>query len=200
MARGRDHILKTLENLEEDEFKTFKFKLRTWPLRPGFFPIPRGKLSTLDRVDLSDKIVCCYLEGYGMELTAEVLLDMGLREEAVTLQQAANSASRSGPNGNATQSTQHSAGASAASGGHFVEQHRINLINRVTVLDPILDELLGEVLNAEQYDTIRAEATTQKQMRILYTFMRNWNNSHKDMFLEALRKNNPFLVEELEKS
>ncbi|KAM9098306.1 apoptosis-associated speck-like protein containing a CARD [Sarcophilus harrisii] len=200
MARGRDLILKTLENLEEEEFKMFKFKLRTWPLRENFTPIPRGKLSSLDRVDLSDKIVCHYLEDYGMELTAEVILDMGLREEAVALQQAARPASRADPKGNAAQSTQHSARACTASEVHFVDQHRTNLINRVTVLDPVLDELFGKVLNAEQYDTIRAEAVVQKQMRQLYTFMRNWNDACKDMFLEALRKNNPFLVEELEKS
>ncbi|XP_051852310.1 apoptosis-associated speck-like protein containing a CARD [Antechinus flavipes] len=196
MARGRELILKALENLKEDEFKTFKYKLQNWQLRKGFTPIPRGKLSSMDRVDLSDKIVCCYLEGYGMELTAEVLLNMGIREEAVALQEAARSAS----NGNAAQSTQHSASASTASGEHFVDRHRVNLINRVTVLDPVLDELFGNVLIAEQYDTIRAETTIQKQMRKLYTFMRNWDNACKDMFLEALRKNNPFLVEELEKS
>ncbi|XP_074063567.1 pyrin domain-containing protein 1 [Macrotis lagotis] len=89
MVRGRDVILEALENLNEDEFKRFKHRLGTQPLRKGFSSIPRGTLHSLDRLDLTDKIVCYYLEDYGMELTAEVLRAIGMLEEAVRLQQAA---------------------------------------------------------------------------------------------------------------
>ncbi|XP_074137842.1 pyrin domain-containing protein 1 [Sminthopsis crassicaudata] len=91
MVRAHDLILRALENLDEDEFKKFKHKLWTWPLREGFNHIPRGILQSMDRLDLTDKIISHYLEGYGIELTVEVLLDMGMQEEAVRLQKAAES-------------------------------------------------------------------------------------------------------------
>ncbi|XP_072452914.1 pyrin domain-containing protein 1 [Notamacropus eugenii] len=89
MPRGRDLILNALDNLNEDEFKRFKTKLLSVPLKPGYCHIPRGILQVIDRVDLTDKIVSYYLENYGMELTGQVLQDIGMREEAVRLRQAA---------------------------------------------------------------------------------------------------------------
>ncbi|XP_068941327.1 apoptosis-associated speck-like protein containing a CARD [Petaurus breviceps papuanus] len=200
MPCGRDLILKALDNLNEDEFKRFKNKLLTVPLRDGYCHIPRGTLQDLDRVDLTDKIVRYYLESYGLNVTMQVLQDIGMREEAVTLQQAAGAASRPHPTGNAVQPTQQSATAFIPSGEHFVDRHRASLISNVTLLDPVLDQLCGQVLNEEQYDAIRAENTTQNQMRKLYSFMRAWDNACKDQLLEALKKTNPFLVQRLEKS
>ncbi|XP_036593752.1 apoptosis-associated speck-like protein containing a CARD [Trichosurus vulpecula] len=200
MLRGRDLILEALDNLTEDEFKRFKNKLRTVPLREGYCHLPRGPLQDLDRVDLTDKIVSYYLEGYGTELTLRVLQDIGMQEEAVRLQQAAGSASTPHPTGNAAPPTQHSATASTPSGMHFVDKHRAILISDVTLLDPVLDRLYGQVLKPEQYEAIRAESTIPKQMRVLYSFMRAWDNTCKDLLLEALRETNPFLVQRLERS
>ncbi|XP_043834398.1 apoptosis-associated speck-like protein containing a CARD [Dromiciops gliroides] len=197
MARGRDLILKALEDLNDDEFKKFKLKLRTLQLRAGFSHIPRGILQPMDRLDLTDKIVSCYLEDYGMELTAEVLRDIGMQEEATGLQQAAGLALRPQLARNEAQPTQHSA---TLSGIHFMDRHRASLIDRVTLLDPVLDQLYGNVLNLEQYEAIRAESTNQNKMRKLYSFVPAWDNTCKDRFLEALKKNNPFLVQELERS
>ncbi|XP_020860235.1 pyrin domain-containing protein 1 [Phascolarctos cinereus] len=89
MPGGRDLILTALDNLTEDEFKRFKSKLLTVPLRDGFNRIPRGILQNLDRLDLTDRIVSYYLEDYGTKLTVQVLRDIGMQQEAVRLQQAA---------------------------------------------------------------------------------------------------------------
>lgn len=87
MGCTRDAILDALENLTADEFKKFKMKLLSVPLREGYGRIPRGTLMPLDAVDLTDKLVSYYLEAYGAELTALVLRDMGMQEVAEQLQE-----------------------------------------------------------------------------------------------------------------
>lgn len=86
MGRARDAILDALENLTADEFKKFKMKLLTAPVREGYGRIPRGALLQMDPIDLTDKLVSYYLEGYGLELTMTVLRDMGIQELAEQLQ------------------------------------------------------------------------------------------------------------------
>ena len=94
MGCTRDAILDALENLTADEFKKFKMKLLSVPLREGFGRIPRGTLLPLDAVDLTDKLVSYYLEPYGAELTALVLRDMGMQEVAEQLQAAMSKGER----------------------------------------------------------------------------------------------------------
>lgn len=97
MGCTRDAILDALENLTADEFKKFKMKLLSVPLREGFGRIPRGTLLPLDAVDLTDKLVSYYLEAYGAELTALVLRDMGMQEVAEQLQEAMSKGKRAPP-------------------------------------------------------------------------------------------------------
>lgn len=87
MPGARDAILEVLENLTCEEFKKFKLKLLTVQLRGGYERIPRGTLSLMDAIDLSDKLVSYYLEEYGTELTATVLCNMGMQELAERLQE-----------------------------------------------------------------------------------------------------------------
>ncbi|XP_012369651.1 pyrin domain-containing protein 1 [Octodon degus] len=82
MQDARSAILDALESLSVDELKKFKLKLMCVTLRDGYGRIPRGTLLPMDAVDLSDKLVSCYLEAYATELTATVLCDMGMQEQA----------------------------------------------------------------------------------------------------------------------
>lgn len=86
MGRARDAILDALEDLTADEFKKFKLKLLSVPLRDGYGRIPRGALLAMDAVDLTDKLISHYLEAYGAELTALVLREMGMQQTAEQLQ------------------------------------------------------------------------------------------------------------------
>lgn len=81
---------------------------------------------------------------------------------------------------------------------HFVDQHREQLIQRVTLVDGILDKLLDNVLDNEQYEMIRAERTNPMKMRKLYEFMPSWNRYCKDQLYEALKDKYKYLVAELE--
>lgn len=90
---------------------------------------------------------------------------------------------------------------SSRPGQHFVDAHRDKLIQKVTLVDPILDVLLCEkVIQQELYDKIRAEKTSQAQMRELYRIIGPRGTKCKDIFYKALQEKNPFIVEELEGS
>ncbi|XP_025867203.1 apoptosis-associated speck-like protein containing a CARD isoform X2 [Vulpes vulpes] len=177
MGRTRDAILDALENLTAEEFKKFKMKLLSVPLREGYGRIPRGTLLPMDAMDLTDKLVSFYLEEYSAELTAVVLRDIGMQEIAEQLQEISHK------------------GAS-----HFVDQHRAALITRVTEVDEVLDALYGKVLSEQQYQAVRAESTNPGKMRKLFSFAPAWDTTCKDLLLTALRNTQPYLVADLEKS
>ncbi|XP_047400857.1 NACHT, LRR and PYD domains-containing protein 1 isoform X2 [Sciurus carolinensis] len=80
---------------------------------------------------------------------------------------------------------------------HFVDQHREQLVARVTSVDPVLDKLHGQVLSEEQYEKVRAETTKPGQMRKLFSFSRSWDWSCKDKLYRALKEIHPHLIVEL---
>ncbi|XP_068102673.1 NACHT, LRR and PYD domains-containing protein 1a allele 5-like [Hyperolius riggenbachi] len=81
---------------------------------------------------------------------------------------------------------------------HFVDRHREALISRVSLVSPILDSLLSDLLlTHEQYDTVRKQMTPQDQMRVLYSYSRGWGDRDKDIFYKALQKNNAPLMQDL---
>ncbi|XP_026041567.1 apoptosis-associated speck-like protein containing a CARD isoform X2 [Astatotilapia calliptera] len=83
---------------------------------------------------------------------------------------------------------------------HFVDKHRVQLIQRVSNIAPILDELQDkEVIDQEQYDKIRALPTSQDRMRELYSGPLKASAACKDVFYESLLANEKFLVEDLSK-
>lgn len=85
-------------------------------------------------------------------------------------------------------------------GLHFVDQHRAALIARVTDVEGLLDALYGTVLKDQQYQEVQAESTNPSKMRKLFSFMPAWNWTCKDLFLQALRETQSYLVEDLERS
>lgn len=83
---------------------------------------------------------------------------------------------------------------------HFVDQHRSALITRVTDVDGVLDALYGKILTEEQYQAVRAETTNPMKIRKLFSFAPAWNQTCKDLLLQALRDTQPYLVNDLEQS
>nr|XP_002721796.1 apoptosis-associated speck-like protein containing a CARD isoform X1 [Oryctolagus cuniculus] len=194
MGRARDAILEALENLTADEFKKFKHKLLSVPLREGYGRIPRGTLLSMDAVDLTDKLVSFYLETYGAELTAAVLRDMGMQESAEQLEELLSQGSGAAPAAGIKAHSEKIAKPAL----HFVDQHRAALISRVTDVDGVLDVLHGRVLTEEQYQAVRAETTNPNKMRKLFSFAPAWDLTCKDLLLQALRDTQPYLVADLE--
>ncbi|XP_034624118.1 NACHT, LRR and PYD domains-containing protein 1b allele 2-like isoform X2 [Trachemys scripta elegans] len=80
---------------------------------------------------------------------------------------------------------------------HFVDQHREQLIQRVTAVDGILDSLHSLFLDTEQYQRVRAERTNPDKMRKLYELVPSWNSDCKEKLYQVLKDKHRHLVEEL---
>ncbi|GAB5582865.1 apoptosis-associated speck-like protein containing a CARD [Prionailurus iriomotensis] len=208
MGCTRDAILDALENLTAEEFKKFKLKLLSVPLREGYGRIPRGSLLSMDAMDLTDKLVSSYLEEYGAELTALVLRDIGMKELSERLQQITRKDQAAAPAGIQDSHLKaakpglqlYPTARNTEEAMHFVDQHRMALITRVTDVDGVLDALYGKVLTEELYQAVRAEPTNALKMRKLFSFTPAWNVTCKDLLLQALRDTQPYLVLDLEQS
>nr|XP_029138622.1 uncharacterized protein LOC110004460 [Labrus bergylta] len=86
----------------------------------------------------------------------------------------------------------------AMSNQHFVDKYQLQLTDRVSHMDPILDRLLDRgVLQREAYDTIRALPTSQKKMRELYCGCLQAGAASKDIFYQILLENEKFLIDDL---
>ncbi|XP_032640934.1 apoptosis-associated speck-like protein containing a CARD [Chelonoidis abingdonii] len=189
----QDHLVDTLEELGQDQFKKFKTKLNTFPVREGYSNIPRGRLEKADALDVCDKLISFYREEYAVEVTVEVLTDINERELADRFRRATGTGS-----GGKGQQPEPSDSATGKEEEHFVDRYRVQLIERTTPVEPILDLLHGTVLDNEQYQTIRSGSTSHEKMRKLYQLMPSWNKKCKDRFYEALKAKNRFLIEDLE--
>ncbi|XP_062391369.1 NACHT, LRR and PYD domains-containing protein 1 homolog [Sardina pilchardus] len=80
---------------------------------------------------------------------------------------------------------------------HFIDRHRTALIDRVNVIDAMLDLLREwDALDKEAYEKVRSCNTRQNQMRSLIDHCTT--QKEKDLLYRALMKTNKFVVEELE--
>ena len=80
----------------------------------------------------------------------------------------------------------------------MVDVHRAALIQRVTSVGVILDDLLGqEVLSDEKYNEVTAEKTRQDKMRKLYDVISAASSEGKDVFYKSLEKHEKFLMKDL---
>ncbi|KAM7163274.1 uncharacterized protein RBU57_008929 isoform 3-T6 [Macrochelys suwanniensis] len=80
-------------------------------------------------------------------------------------------------------------------GEHFVKQHRKQLIQQVSRVDEILALLHRDVLDDEQYRSIRTDPV---RMRKLYELVPSWDTWRKDRLYQALKATDRALIEELE--
>ncbi|KAM5151696.1 uncharacterized protein ACMZJ9_009938 [Mantella aurantiaca] len=82
---------------------------------------------------------------------------------------------------------------------HFVDKHRTALIERLSNIDSVLDDLLGQsLLTQEQYENIRKREPHQEKMRQLYQYETSWGITDKEKFFQAILRCNMPLVSDLE--
>ncbi|XP_042184999.1 NACHT, LRR and PYD domains-containing protein 1 homolog isoform X2 [Oncorhynchus tshawytscha] len=88
---------------------------------------------------------------------------------------------------------------SSEDSAQFVDKYMPQLIQRVTMVMPIADELLAEdMIHEEMYSNISAARTNKSKMRELFKALHSGGNKVKSTFLSALRENEPNLVQDLE--
>uniref|UniRef100_A0A8C3SX33 Apoptosis-associated speck-like protein containing a CARD n=1 Tax=Chelydra serpentina TaxID=8475 RepID=A0A8C3SX33_CHESE len=184
----RDLLLGTLEQLEEEKLRTFKDKLSKVELKEGYGRIPLARLTDVDPPALTDLLLSSYGEDYGIEVAAGALRAISQGDLAERLVVPP----RAGKEGAGE-------GSSDPKGvPHFVDQHREELIQRVTAVDCILDKLYDSVLNNEQCQRVKSESTNPDKMRKLYELVVSWDNKCKNQFYDVLKTTHRHLVEELE--
>ncbi|XP_066433044.1 apoptosis-associated speck-like protein containing a CARD isoform X2 [Eleutherodactylus coqui] len=194
----RDVLVRALENLGKKSFKRFKNKLNDWEFKEGYSQIPYGKLEEADEEDVARFIISFYKESYGIEVTLGVLEAIDERQAAENLRTALKTVSGCASQEPAKREDQ---GAAAGDEKHFVDKHRTDLIQRVTLVALILDDLLQDgLLSCEAYNMVHSRNTDQEKMRELYDHVKSWGNKDKDKFLQSLRRHNSPLIRDLEGS
>uniref|UniRef100_A0A7N8X2I7 PYD and CARD domain containing n=1 Tax=Mastacembelus armatus TaxID=205130 RepID=A0A7N8X2I7_9TELE len=176
-----------LENLSEENFKKFCHHLMD--LRAG----PRIRRTAVEGkscLEVADVMVSTFTEVKVVGVAEEILRDIGCTQEADDLAEETP-----GPSNKPGESIIFSP---LSSGKHFVDRHRVDLINRVSNIGPILDDLLDKnVIQQEVYEQIRALPTTQDKIRELYSGPLKASEACKDAFYESLQLNEKFLIDDL---
>ncbi|XP_042617158.1 NACHT, LRR and PYD domains-containing protein 1 homolog isoform X2 [Cyprinus carpio] len=85
----------------------------------------------------------------------------------------------------------------SSEGAEFVEKHEIELIRRVSLMEPIADDM-KPLIGDEKYQIILNSGTPQDKMRKLLNFITT--TKLKEKLYQSLLKHERFLVEELESS
>ncbi|XP_041049933.1 apoptosis-associated speck-like protein containing a CARD [Carcharodon carcharias] len=81
---------------------------------------------------------------------------------------------------------------------HFIVEHRCDLVERISLVEPLVDILRQEdVLNQGEYETIRAGETRAEQARRLLDAVIHKGRKAMDVLQEALWQQDPYLMKEL---
>ncbi|MGH0184342.1 UNVERIFIED_CONTAM: hypothetical protein FKN15_014580 [Acipenser sinensis] len=162
---AKDHIIDTLDDLDDNGLKRFKDKLGETAFQG--LKIAKGKLQNAGSVEAATLLISTYTKTHAAENT---IFNFYQR-----------------------------ASGGAASGVHFVDEHREALIQRVVAVPSILDSLLQKkMLLSEQYYKILVEKVPSVQMRELYMVATAWGKKEKDAFLEILKAQQPHLIRDLQ--
>ncbi|KAM9353700.1 apoptosis-associated speck-like protein containing a CARD [Symphorus nematophorus] len=189
---ARRVLADALEDLDKQDFDKFCRALLDRKEEPR---VRRNKVQGKSFLDVADVLVSTFTETKAIGVAVDLLRQIDCNQDATSLLEEFD-----GPVSGGTAGPPAGAGAAntAAVGKHFVDEHQLDLINRVTNISPILDELLSrKVIQQESYDKIRALSVSQDKMRELYSGCLRASRLCKDVFYEILEKNEPFLIAEL---
>ncbi|XP_077577646.1 apoptosis-associated speck-like protein containing a CARD [Stigmatopora nigra] len=204
MATKKKLIFQSLDNLSKENFLSFCAALVD---REGDRRVSQSKVEDRSRLEVTNVLVSTFTEAGAPAVVSELLGDIGCGDQAskLDIRIAQLTSNASGGQGagqlgvvNVTRCSNSMVPPSAVSGTHFVDKHRIQLIQRVTNIDSILDGLLERgVLQYGVYDTIRLTSGTQQQMRKIYDLALKSGDDVKNIFVELLHQQESYLVKDL---
>uniref|UniRef100_A0A3Q2PDB7 Apoptosis-associated speck-like protein containing a CARD n=1 Tax=Fundulus heteroclitus TaxID=8078 RepID=A0A3Q2PDB7_FUNHE len=170
-----------LEDLKDADFQ--KFRVELLERKDG---VKTSQVEGKGFLDVADVMVSVYTEKKVLLVADEILREIRCHGAADELAEAAKKA------GFPYQ------GGSSGEEEHFVDQHMVELVQRVTSIAPILDKLLkAKIMQDETYDEISALPTCQAKMRALYRGPLKGGKRCKDVFYEILEELEPFLIKDL---
>ncbi|XP_068591533.1 apoptosis-associated speck-like protein containing a CARD [Cebidichthys violaceus] len=189
-------IKDTLANLTDVNFKEFIDELLD---REGEPRVKRNQVENKSFIVVADVLVSTFTEPGALDVVVELLGAIGCKKEATKLEnEIGGRSSNPGP----SDTVRPSAGAEGGcTGEHFVVKHRAELIDRVSNIPSILDQLFEKkVITQETYDEILAITTTRDKMRKLYSGPLNAAGYEgKEVFYKILEEKESYLVADLKK-
>uniref|UniRef100_A0AAQ4Q6N6 ETS1-related protein n=1 Tax=Gasterosteus aculeatus aculeatus TaxID=481459 RepID=A0AAQ4Q6N6_GASAC len=185
-------IKDALANLSKDDFEAFCHALID---RPGQPNVPYNKVEGKNFLRIADVLMSTFTEAKAPSVTAELLEEIGCKQQATQLlKETSGQSSNSGAAGVNT-TARH-----GRAEKHFVDEHRTVLIDRVTNVASILDDLLHEeVISKVHYDEIMALSPRQSQMRKLYDPLYGAGRAAKEVFFKSLQAHENHLIQDLQK-
>ncbi|XP_034553843.1 apoptosis-associated speck-like protein containing a CARD [Notolabrus celidotus] len=185
-----------LEDLSEQNFEKFCSQLLDRREEPR---VRRRQVEGKNFLDIANVLVSVFTEDRAHVVAVELLKGITCVEEAVELEKVIAGLSSPPRPSDATQPSAGATGGTMAEDKHFVDKHKLELIDRVSNTAPILDELLEQgVITHEKYADIRALPTCQGKMRELYSGCLRAGKESKDVFYQILKKHEAYLIRDLE--
>ncbi|XP_034729670.1 uncharacterized protein LOC117946004 isoform X2 [Etheostoma cragini] len=191
-------ISDALEDLSKEDLEKFRAELLDRREEPR---VRRNRVEGKGYLQIADVLVTHFTEDRAPSVVVEILREIGCSSDAASLEKEIGAvSSKPGSSDTATPSGGKTGVETTADGKHFVDKHRTKLIERVSNIGIILDELLEQdVLQQEMYDKIRLLPTCQEKMRELYSGPLKAGGVCKDKFYNILLQKERFLVDELKK-
>ncbi|XP_032375193.1 apoptosis-associated speck-like protein containing a CARD [Etheostoma spectabile] len=187
-----------LEDLTKEDFEKFRAELLDRREEPR---VRRNRVEGKNYLQIADVLVTHFTEDRAPAVVVEILNVIGCSRDAACLEKEISGVSSKPGSGDTAAPSGGTTGVdTTADGKHFVDKHRTKLIERVSNIAVILDELLDQgVLQEEMYDKIRLLPTCQEKMRALYSGPLKAGGVCKDKFYNILEDKERYLVEELKK-
>lgn len=195
----RQAITDALDSLEDEDLERFCFQL----LDHSGKRVRESQVMGKTRVRITATLVGRYTEKGALKVVVDTLREAGFNQNAKELDEATKCLTSATPNTKSKSKARRASGAASsqpemAGDKHFIDEHRNELIERVSNVDVILDDLLQkQVIKQGMYDKIRAISTTQDMMRELYSGPLKAGKACKDVLYNSLKKHEQFLMEDL---
>lgn len=190
-----------LEDLGERNFEKFCSELLD--RRDG---VKKSQVEGKGFLVVTDVMVSVYTEKKVLNVAEEILREIDCGQEAEDLVAEAKkaglqiSADASSDVKETEKAGLQSLADASSDEEHFVDKHRVELTQRVSGIPPILDKLLkAKIISDEDYAEILALKTSQARMRALYSSPVKATRKTKDIFLQILKEEQPYLIEDLMK-
>ncbi|XP_066450116.1 uncharacterized protein [Eleutherodactylus coqui] len=168
-------LVRALKKLEESSLQKFIEKLRVLEVRRQYTKIPKDELTGKDPEHIAGLISTYYRDGYGAEVTLDILQDINEKKIREELQQDVMEARR-----------------------HFIDRHRADLINGIKAVGQVADDLYRKgVLKKKERNYITRPGNPEEKMRRLYESIRDWDDRDKDEVYQTFYEYNPRVIIDL---
>ncbi|XP_072006109.1 uncharacterized protein [Engystomops pustulosus] len=182
-------LVKALKKLEDPSFQRFLEELSVWEVRDQYTNIS-DELKGKNREDVAGLIIKYFNTSYGAEVTLDVLEVINEKNVWEELQRDLREVDISGLGLGTSLLTDKV---------HFTDDHRSELIVRITDVDPVLNDLRDQnLLTHEQYEDLMRRTTTQEKMRELCDIIHHWEDAGKYSAYTVIQNHNKDVIEDLE--